>query len=175
MTSQQTILQQGYSSAFYDMPLHIVMRPTYHCNYNCSYCNQDASRPAHNDFLAWDKIKGIISRIASLNRSEYIFGFSGGEPTIYPHFQDMLGLLMDTIGEKLTNVYIITNGSRQGKLYDRIAEFSACIPFNITVSIHTDHAHQEHIDYLTQLLSEKCHLKYNLMFNPAKKEYVHAI
>ena len=116
-----------------------------------------------------EQLKIAVKNIASLNRPWYNVTFAGGEPTIHPHLADTISLLHDNLKDRLNNVLIISNGSRNKNLYRNIAEFSKSISISLLISIHTDHAEIEHICELIENLSNNVKLNFSLMFNPAKR------
>ena len=121
------------------------------------------------------QLKAAVDNIASLNRPWYNVTLSGGEPTIHPHIFDLIFMLHKTLGERLNNILIITNGSRNGDLYKKIAGIAKAINLRMNISIHTDHVDMNHISELIENLSNDVHINFAIMFNPAKREKVHSI
>lgn len=175
------IFRTGAHENLYDLPISINWGFTSQCNYRCTYCFDYGTRRGGGvniqqvPFSSLEQIKIAVKNIASLNRPCYNVTFGGGEPTIHPHLSDAISLLHENLGDRLNNVLIISNGSRNKILYQKIAEFSKYIPFTLLISIHTDHAETEHICELIENLSDKVTLTFSLMFNPAKRERVYSI
>ena len=121
------------------------------------------------------QLKAAVENIASLNRPWYNVTLSGGEPTIHPHIFDLISMLHETLGERLNNILIITNGSRNGDLYKKIADIAKAINLRMNISIHTDHVDMNHILNLIEDLANDVRINFSLMFNPDKREQVHSI
>lgn len=84
-------------------------------------------------------------------------------------------MLHETLKERLTGVIIITNGSRNEKLYRGLAELAKSIDITMQISIHTDHVDMNHILDIIEKLSANITMSFALMFNPDKREFVHEI
>ena len=126
-------------------------------------------------FSTLDQLKAAVNNIASLNRPWYDIIFTGGEPTIHPHIVDLIYLLQDALKDRLNEIIVISNCSRNEELYNNIAEISKKIPIRMQLSIHTDHVEMDHVLKLIENLSGNVNFFFNLMFNPAKREMVHEI
>ncbi len=169
------IFRSGAYESFYDMPLTVQWYITMKCNYNCSYCvNRKIFR---NDlpFSTVAQLKAAVDNIASLNRPWYDIIFVGGEPTIHPHLFDTMAMLHETLRDRLNNIIIITNGSRNTSFYEKIADLAKSTTISMLISIHTEYIDMAHILELIETLSKDVTLTFALMFNPVKREEVHLI
>lgn len=169
------IFRSGSYESLYDMPLGIQWYITMHCNYRCSYC---VNRKLYRDdfpFSTLEELRAAVDNIASLNRPWYDVFFVGGEPTIHPHLTDVIFMLHETLKERLDNVTIITNGSRNKTFYTKIAQIAKVANISLLISIHTEYVNMSHILELIELLSRDVDLRFALMFNPAKREEVRLI
>lgn len=172
------IIRTGAYENFYDMPLSVNWILTTKCNYRCSYCfeyGKGKPAPQNHPFTSLSQFKAAVDNIVSLNRPWYNVTLSGGEPTIHPHIFELITMLNEKLDERLNRILIITNGSRNKKLYGQIADMAKSVSIDICISIHTDHVDMEHILELIETLSSDIDLKFSLMFNPAKREEVHLI
>ena len=165
---------------FFDIlpPLAVDWKITERCNYRCSYCffyGKGKKHPRQMPFSTLDQLKTAVDNIVSLNRPWYRFTLSGGEPTIHPHFFDLITMLHETFGERLNYITITSNGSRNNELYKKLFDISKEIFIKMQISIHTDHAEKDHILELIENLSNNINLHFFLMFNPAKRELAHEI
>lgn len=91
-------------------PLSINLDLTTACNYRCDHCiDWDIlNSPIKYDFA---RLKDSMTEMAARGlRSVILIG--GGEPTVYPGFEDMVRHLKDL---KL-QVAVVTNGSRMGRI-----------------------------------------------------------
>ena len=84
-------------------------------------------------------------------------------------------MLYSSLGERLNHVSIITNGSRNKNLYERILELPESFGMSLCISIHTDHVDMAHILELIEKLSSDINIDFTLMFNPDKRDMVHEI
>lgn len=165
-----SFVQQGKTSSLYGMPFYIEWCPTYHCNYHCSYCSQVDYRPKKADWPDPEKAMKIFDNLRKLDRNNYVISLAGGEPTIYPHLAQVMKHIGATYGNRLDRLYLITNGSKDIKLYEQIAALSDTIPFGIHLSVHTEHAVPDDLRYLIETIASRAELNFNLMFNPARRE-----
>ena len=163
------IIKTGAEEAFKDLPLAIEWHLTYNCNYRCSYCfiYRKGNIP-QTPFSTLEQIKTAVDNIVSLNRPYYDIGLSGGEPTIHPHMFDIVELFHKKLGNRLNSISIVTNGSRNAALYEKLAGIAKYINFLMNVSIHTDHVEMDHILELIEKLSHDVKMHFVLMFNPAR-------
>lgn len=172
------IFSSGAYETLYDLPLHVSYILTFKCNYRCSYCfgyGKGKIPPAQLPFSTLEQLKNSVENIASLNRPWYDVSFSGGEPTLHPHFFDLINLLQENLKDRLNSLTIISNGSRNLSFYEKIADVAKSINVKLTISIHTDHVDMEHIIELIENLSKHLNFTLALMFNPARREEVHLI
>ena len=172
------ILRTGAKECFDDLPIAVNWMMTKKCNYRCSYCfmyGKGKNPPPQLPFSTLEQLKNAVDNIASLNRPWYDIGLSGGEPTIHPHMFDLMVMLQETLGKRLNRISIVTNGSRNSKLYEKFSEVAKSVNTNIEVSIHTDHVDMNHILELIEHLSRDANIRFLLMFNPDKREMVHEI
>lgn len=84
-------------------------------------------------------------------------------------------MLHEALGERLNSVSIVTNGSRNAQLYEKLARIAEQINFLMNISIHTDHVEMAHILELIEKLSQDVRMHFVLMYNPVKREFVHEI
>lgn len=164
------ICRQGSFGSFYAMPLHVNWALTYMCNYQCSYCFGN-ERLDKRRFSSLTDLEAAVDNIAALNRDACNFTFTGGEPSIHPHFFELLEMLAAKLGERLDYVVLISNGSRQGSLYARLAEISNNININLMLSLHMEYLEEDHIMELIDGISDKMCLNFNFMYHPGKREY----
>jgi len=164
------ILKHGSSHAFYRRQLHVDWNITNMCNYRCSYCFSHDRKIDKRKFTSFEDLKTAVDHLASLNRPTYKFTLSGGEPTIHPHFFDLIEYLHHKLAEKLNYILIITNGSRQGELYEKLAMLGNDVNINMLISLHTEHVDMGHIFELIKKVSSRITLTFNLMFNHERRE-----
>lgn len=117
---------------FFVMQFQITGR----CNLRCRHCyNEDEPHydmPLDQCMLVIDK---FLTTMKKWGRTPYIW-ISGGEPTISPHFWDILAYLQDYVEDHLTPVHVavLSNGSTTTKtLADRLEENRAVNYIQISV------------------------------------------
>lgn len=172
------IIREGAKECFEDLPLEVNWAPTQNCNYRCSYCfiyGKGKRTPPPLPFSTLEQLKIAVDNIASLNRPWYDIVFSGGEPTFHPRITELIIMLHEKLGKRLNHILIITNGSRNNALYEKIADLAKEISISMNISIHTDHVDMNHILDLINNLSAAVKLNFAIMFNPDKREFVHEI
>ena len=172
------VIKTGGRESFIDLPIEVNWMLTSKCNYRCSYCfhyGKGKTPPPQLPFSTLEQLRVAVNNVASLNRPFYNIVFSGGEPTIHPHIFDLISMLYDSLGERLNSILIITNGSRNKPLYERISRFAKSVSISLLISIHTDHVDMAHILELIETLSGDINIHFSLMFNPDKREMVHEI
>ena len=84
-------------------------------------------------------------------------------------------MLHEKLGERLNRVTIITNGSRNASLYEKLAGIAKSVNILMQISLHTDHVDMKHILELVELLSRDVDIYFALMFNPDKRDRVYEI
>ncbi len=166
------IYRQGTFESFYDMPLEVNWPLTDMCNYRCSYCfgQHPVDKTRFSDLK---QIENAVANISKISRGRIMVTLAGGEPTIHPHFLDLLYLLREKLQERLKGILIISNGSNSGEFYEKIADFSKDVNIKQEISIHTEFVKIQHIVELIKMLSRRINLEFPLMFNPEKKELVY--
>lgn len=80
---------------------------TDHCNYNCLHCFHAADNGMQRDSFNWEEAVRFVNEAAKCGVSA--IRLTGGEPTLYPHFRE---LLQEMKKLELPFLTLITNGSR---------------------------------------------------------------
>jgi MoaA/NifB/PqqE/SkfB family radical SAM enzyme len=85
------------------------------CNYDCTYCPSiihDNSSP-HTDI---DILKSSIDKLVTLGKPIRL-SFTGGEPTVHPHFEDLIVYAKE---KGISWISVTTNGTRKAEWYDQL-------------------------------------------------------
>jgi wyosine [tRNA(Phe)-imidazoG37] synthetase (radical SAM superfamily) len=118
-------------------PVMIDLHPTLACQNKCSFCisaNFHVSGIERANFnrkhqLDWDVLKKVVGELDDMNvKSVQLTG--GGEPTLYPHFADLLYELK-TRGIK---VGLITNGIKVGEYAKELLDTVDWMRFSLDAS-----------------------------------------
>ena len=79
--------EHGFSSLRYGRGAVLTVDLTNRCNMMCDPCFTDANQVGFVHELDWPEIKAILDRAATMKpRRQMSVQFSGGEPTLSPHF-----------------------------------------------------------------------------------------
>lgn len=171
------VLRQGSYEALYDLPLHVQWSVTSMCNYECSYCSYPYNRekPDKRKFTPFATMRTAVDNLAGLNRPAYEFVLLGGEPTVYPQLLELIHYIDSSLGDRLTRLTIVTNGSRDAAYFNQLADLARRSYIQIMFSIHTDHMRPEHVYELARELDSNLELNFLLMMNPARLELAREI
>ena len=100
----------GSSSMRYGRGAVLTVDLTNRCNMMCNPCFMDANQVGYVHELSWDDVKEILDNAASIKpRRQLSVQYSGGEPTLSPHFLDAIRYARE-IG--YFSVQCATNGVR---------------------------------------------------------------
>lgn len=90
------------------------------CNFKCTYCyamKDYGDRWNRRD--KWFKQKLVINNIARSNLPVFL-GLLGGEPTIHPHYPELVSRCLDAVTtHKDGRLYITTNGSQRSDIFEQ--------------------------------------------------------
>lgn len=110
----------GVSSIRYGRGSFLVVDLTNRCNMKCTPCFMDANGGNHVHELPLEDVQAILRRALSFKpRREVNIFFSGGEPTLYPHFLEVVRYAKSLGFERL---HVATNGIR----FAQDPDFAAC-------------------------------------------------
>jgi hypothetical protein len=100
----------GVHSVLYGRGSYVLVDLTTRCNMKCNPCFMDANQLDHVYELSLDEIKSLLDQAASVEpKREFNILFSGGEPTLSPHFLAAVSYAR-SIG--LNRLHVATNGIR---------------------------------------------------------------
>jgi len=132
------------------------------CNYECTYCPDRL----HNGSVAWSDRSAIINfcgklldHYQRLGKSVY-FQFTGGEPTLYPGFLELISNLKSQACE----IAVISNGSRRLAWWELAREsLDAAL-----LTHHIEFAKFDHFLSVVRLLSETIRTHVNVTMHPER-------
>lgn len=141
------------------------------CNYNCSYCWPYArsDTPDHQEFKVYTKTIDNIKQQAMKNGFDrFHFSFSGGEPTAYKKFGELVDHYCNDITPKYQSIHMTTNLSPGSKWWNRWLESTSALQRrSITASYHAEFANeQEFGDKCLQLMKEGTYVTINQVMVP---------
>ena len=141
------------------------------CNYNCSYCWPYArsSTPDHQDLEIYTNSIDEIKRQARENGfTDFHFSFSGGEPTAYKYFGDVIEHYCNDDNPEYQSIHMTTNLSPGSKWWNKWIEATSKLQRrSITASYHAEFANeQEFGDKCLQLMKAGVYVTINQVMVP---------
>ncbi len=141
------------------------------CNYTCSYCtvynNKDKFKPI-------DELKKAVDEIYKLNRDKIHIVLTGGEPTIYPKYLELLKYIFSKLKDKVS-ITTISNLGRTNRFFNDLIEKLKGYEnkINFVASYHFDFAKEnEFLQNVKNLTSNGYFVKVQIMAHPEKMEKV---
>jgi organic radical activating enzyme len=143
------------------------------CNYNCSYCWPYArsSTPDHQTLETYIKTMDSIKEQARNNGfTNFHFSFSGGEPTAYKQFGDLIEHYASDALPDYQSIHMTTNLSPGSKWWSKWLEATSTLHRkSITASFHAEHAQeQEFGDKCLQLMNAGVFVTINQVMVPSQ-------
>ena len=148
------------------------------CNYNCSYCWPYA-RSDRIDYQPIEVYKATVDEIKRQARAngfdQFHWSFSGGEPTAYKQFPELIKHLDET-ESPYQSIHMTTNLSPGSKWWTTWCQHTALLQRrSITASFHDEFAkEQEFGDKCLQLQYELVHVTINQVMVPEKFDELYA-
>jgi MoaA/NifB/PqqE/SkfB family radical SAM enzyme len=140
------------------------------CNYDCTYC-ESTRHDIHSPYTKFEDLKNtfdFIKQWTDIYNSKrkdvdsVSINFTGGEPTINPHFWELIDYIKKSNGKY--NLGLTTNGSWGPKYSKRIQQ-----EFNgVTISYHAeadDHFKKRVIDNILELSNTDMWFQVNVMLH----------
>lgn len=132
------------------------------CNYACSYCPKNL----HDGSIPWPDPQAILSfcdrlieHYARLGQS-LLFQFSGGEPTVYPHFLPLIRHLH----AQTCKVGVISNASRTPRWWQQARDHLD----QAVLTHHIEFVDLNHFIEIAQLLASKIRTHINVTMHPQR-------
>jgi organic radical activating enzyme len=132
------------------------------CNYHCSYCPEIL----HDGSVPWLPADRVLDGAAAIARQAVTRGqrvhvqLSGGEPTLFPAFRELLAVWHDVN----STVGLISNGARSAAWWTSVAAWL----HTVTLSFHVASASVRHIANVATILSERLHTSVNVPMLPVQ-------
>ncbi len=143
------------------------------CNYKCSYCwpYARADVPDHQPLEVYKQTIDEIKKQSRENGFDrFHWSFSGGEPTAYKHFLDLVKHLDDGPTTPYQSIHMTTNLSPGSKWWKTWCDSTSMLQRkSITASYHDEFAkEQEFGDKCLQLMYENVFVTVNQVMVPEK-------
>lgn len=145
------------------------------CNYNCSYCWPYA----RSSTLDYQELELYLTTIDSIKKQarangfdKFHFSFSGGEPTAYKHFGEIIEHYCSDTASKYQSIHMTTNLSPGSKWWSKWLEVTKSLQRrSITASYHAEFAkEQEFGDKCHQLINNGVFVTINQVMIPEQFE-----
>ena len=141
------------------------------CNYNCSYCWPYArsSTPDHQNLEVYTRtINNIKAQARANGFTDFHFSFSGGEPTAYKYFGDVIEHYCNDDNPEYQSIHMTTNLSPGSKWWNKWIEATSKLQRrSITASYHAEFANeQEFGDKCLQLMKAGVYVTINQVMVP---------
>lgn len=127
------------------------------CNYKCTYCwpYANTDKPDHQELSLYKHTIDEIKRQARDNNyTQFHFSFSGGEPTAYKNFGELIEYYCSDTAPEYQSLHMTTNLSPGSKWWNKWLETTKDLQRrSITASFHAEFANeQEFGDKCLQLM-----------------------
>jgi len=141
------------------------------CNYNCSYCWPYArsSTPDHQDLEIYlNALDSIKAQARANNFTDFHFSFSGGEPTAYKYFEEIINHYCSDTAPEYQSIHMTTNLSPGSKWWAKWLDSTKTLQRrSITASYHAEFAkEQEFGDKCLQLINDGAFVTINQVMVP---------
>ena len=141
------------------------------CNYNCSYCWPYArsSTPDHQDLeLYLNTLDSIKAQARANNFTDFHFSFSGGEPTAYKYFGEIIDHYCSDTAPEYQSIHMTTNLSPGSKWWNRWLDSTSKLQRrSITASYHAEFANEKEFgDKCLQLMKSGVYVTINQVMVP---------
>lgn len=163
----EVVCTGDYTSERRDV-LSVLWAITKGCNFRCSYCayNKDLKS---TQFSSKDELLRAARTIERLGRPGYQITLYGGEPTLHPHFLDLLGHFAASSAPVALRTY--TNGSRSAGFFERVIAAARDYYFGVIFSFHPDFGHFEKFERNVELVAGSgMSVGVSFMFVPSRRE-----
>lgn len=127
------------------------------CTYACSYCTPDLYAGTNHHYDLDIAKKFIDSLGENIGHNKVHVAFSGGEPTVFPKFIDLVKYL----NAKGWSVGITTNGSRSVAYFEELSKLMTYIAFSYHAAYHNEQFFE-----VIAAASKNCQALIRVMFDP---------
>lgn len=138
-----------------------------YCNYKCSYCFHESNSgncivPKLDDTIK-ENITHLAKQIKKLDKDEIVWKFSGGEPTLYSDYENIVKHVSN-----YGHVAVVSNGSRTLRWWKEFGHMHN----RVELSFHTESANLDHFKNVIQtLIDHNVFVQVYVMINPKKFNY----
>ena len=141
------------------------------CNYNCSYCWPYArsDKVDHYDLKLYKKTIDEIKKQARSNGfTDFHFSFSGGEPTAYKDFLNLIDYYANDTEPKYQSFHVTSNCSPGLKWWKKfVSKLSKLDRASVTASFHSEFANEtEFSEKLLFLIENQIYVTINQVMVP---------
>jgi len=146
-----------YYRTFLPNRLHVLLLPTFRCNYRCSYCTVVTKFAYTNEYSKTTE-RSARDWIAALDRlPPAVIYVAGGEPFVYAE----LGELINCLPEKHQVIGIVTNLSQPARVYRKIKR-----KLHLNASFHREFVQYQDFTARIGELIDQFHIHVNIVATP---------
>ena len=143
-----------YYRTFFPNRLHVLLLPTFRCNYRCSYCTV-VTKFDYTTVYSKTSEKSASEWLAALDRlPPALIYIAGGEPFVYAGLAD----LVNGLPAKHQVIGIVTNLSLPASVYRKITK-----KLHLNASFHREFTEQEEFTQRIKELSDQFHIHVNIV------------
>ncbi len=141
--------------------IHISWMLHNQCNKRCSYC-REFNWNGDSGWLKYDQIITFVDKVINHSQKDlYHFSFTGGEPVLWPQFDQLCHYLKN----KGCEIGLTTNGSKSISYWENISD-----TLNWTcISFHPESSNEDHIFNVVKVLANKSRVSVRLMMHKEKE------
>lgn len=138
------------------------------CNYKCSYCIPELNAGSNIETPSEEIFKYFSKLEAYFDGNDKILTISGGEPTLYKHFTQLINSICTNF--KNWYVEILTNGSRTLAWWEKFAQENTSKNLRVNISFHPEFADADHLVNVCKILHNKIDTSVQLLYLPEHKD-----
>lgn len=149
--------------------LSVLWAITKACQFSCSYCVYYKS-PRGAEYSSREQLLRGARTLLRMGRPGYQITLYGGEPTLHPHFNDLLDFFVAAQAPVSLRMY--TNGTRSTRFYEEMVARTGRYPFLVIFSLHLEAANFRKFLQAVEITARGgMSVGVSFMFDPARREH----
>lgn len=149
--------------------LSVLWAITKACQFSCSYCVYYKS-PRGAEYSSREQLLRGARTLLRMGRPGYQITLYGGEPTLHPHFNDLLDFFVAARAPVSLRMY--TNGTRSPRFYEEMVARTGHYPFLVIFSLHLESANFRKFFQAVEITARGgMSVGVSFMFDPARRDH----